>query len=467
MPKNSKNSTQTDSKDKIIESKSEGSVNIQYEAFRKMITHTLRFANESKEEDQQVLGLCIGEYFKENKNYIVKDVIPICHGDAVELGFSKEIHETIEEIKSQYSESTNSIIGWYHSHLGYGLYFSNSDKVNNLNFQNSENPYGFGIVIEQTLLNEDQSFGVAVFRLKDFNKGSENDYIKVEFNIEPPNSMEFFKWVKELVESTQSKSSQIIYEFNEVQKPSPENLQKIPTLPQEETESEVKEELSLLYGVDEGMEKLKDSFLKLYEIQLTSWMSDVSNGVLIGSEYIRSSINNIKTTLTSGLDDAQRIFDKSFSDISNLFMKNIRGSVDIRLENQIELKENIKAINEEQLNNLFARLEKEIRDVTNNFEEKITNSKKELEKIALNNNSIQQSLIQTNDILNTVYEETDKLSDNIIQHIENSSKSFESKLLNELENFSRNITPNKEIYTEIEDLIERLQRVISDLRQVK
>jgi polyhydroxyalkanoate synthesis regulator phasin len=273
--------------------------------------------------------------------------------------------------------------------------------------------------------------------------------------------------VKQLVESTQSKSSEIIYEFNEVQKPPPESLQKIPTLPQEEMESEAEEELSLLYGVDEGMEKLKDSFLKLYELQLISWMSDVSNGVLTGSEYIRSSINNIKTTLTSGLEDAQRIFDKSFSDISNLFMKNIRVSVDLRLENQIELKNDIKAINEEHLNSLFIRLEKEIRDVTNDFEEKITNIKKELEKIALNNNSIQESLIQTNDILNTVYEETDKLSDTVIQHIENSSKPFESKLMNELEDFFGNMTPNKEIYAEIEELIERLQRVISDLRQIK
>jgi proteasome lid subunit RPN8/RPN11 len=187
MPKNSKSSTQTDSKDEEIKTTSEGRVSIQYEAFRKMITHTLRFANESKEEDQQVLGLCIGEYFKENKSYIVKDVIPINHGEVVELGFSEDFHEIIEEIKSQYSESTNSIIGWYHSHLGYGLYFSNSDKVNNLNFQNSENPYGFGIVIEQTLLKEDQNFGVEVYRLKDFNKGSENDYIKVEFSIEPTN----------------------------------------------------------------------------------------------------------------------------------------------------------------------------------------------------------------------------------------------------------------------------------------
>ncbi len=469
MQKDSKNTEVTDTEEKQIETASEGGISIQYNAFRKMISHTLQFASDSKEEDQQVIGLCIGEYLEERKSYIVKDAIPISHGDAVELGFSEEINETIEEVKSQYLESIDSVIGWYHSHLGYGLYFSNSDKVNNLNFQNSENPYGFGIVIEQTLLNENENFGVEVYRLKDFNKGSENDYIKVEFNIEPPNSMDFFKWVKELVESTQNKSPKIIYEFNEVQKPSPENLQEIPAPSQEkeEVESEEKEELSLLYGFDEGMGKLKDSFLKLYEKQLTSWMSDITDGVLTGSEYIRSSINNIKTTLTSGLEDAQRIFDKSFSDIANLFIKNMRVSVDTRLKNQIELKENIKTINEEQLNNLFTRLEKEIREVTNTFEEKITNVKKELEKIAQNNTSIQQSVIQTNDILNTVFEETDKLSETIIKDIENSNKSLESKLLNELEDFSGKISPNKEIYTEIEELIERLQRVISDLRQIK
>jgi hypothetical protein len=33
--------------------------------------------------------------------------------------------------------------------------------------------------------------------------------------------------------------------------------------------------------------------------------------------------------------------------------------------------------------------------------------------------------------------------------------------------FSNKISPNKEIYNETEELIERLQRVISDLRQIK
>jgi uncharacterized protein YoxC len=196
-------------------------------------------------------------------------------------------------------------------------------------------------------------------------------------------------------------------------------------------------------------------------------MKDISDDVLNGSEYIRSSINNIKTTLSSGLEDAQRIFDRIFSDISSLFLKNVRASVDIRLNNQIELKDNIDSTINEQLNNLFERLEKEIRDVINIFEENITNIKKEFESLAKTNNSILKSLDQNNEMLSTVYEETDKLSENLIQEIENSSKGFESNLINELEAFSSKMSPNKEIYDEIEELIERLQGVISDLRQIK
>ena len=469
MPKNSKKGSETENKEKEIEFTTEGSVNIEYDAFQKMISHTLRFANDSREESIQVLGICIGEYLAETKRYIIGDVIPITHGDFIELGFSEEIHEVIDEIKSHYPDTNKSVIGWYHSHLGYGLYFSNSDKVNNLFFQHSENPYGFGVVIEQTLLNDDHNYGIEVFRLKDYLKGAESDYIKVEFDISPPNSMKLFKWVQELVESTQSKDSKIIYEFDEIKKPSPELLQEIPAPKEEEEEVEFeeKEDFSLLYGVNDGIGKFKDSFLKTYEEQLTSWMNDVSDDILIGTEYIRSSINNIKTTLSSGLEDAQRVFDRIFSEISSLFMKNTRSSVDTLLEKQIELKKNIQVITEEQLKNLFELLEKEIRDVTNIFEENITSIKKELDKITQSSNTIKESLIQNNEMLKTVYEETDKLSENIIQYSQRSSKAFELKLMDELETFSNKISPNKEIYGEIEELIERLQKVISDLRQVK
>jgi len=467
MSKNTKQTAETNKNEKEVEFTTERSIHIQYESFRKMLTHTLRFANDSKEENQQVFGVCIGEYLEDKKSFNVKDAIPIAHGDDIEIGWSQEMHDKIEAVKSKYNDSSDSIIGWYHSHLGYGLYFSNSDKVNNLYFQDPNNPYGFGIVIEQTLLNENQNYGIEVYRLKDYAKGSESDYLKVEFSIDPPETMHFFKWVQELVESTQNKNSKIIYEFGEFKKPPPEILQEIPSPKEDKEEIEEKEEYTLLYGVKDGVGKFSDSFLRTYEHQLTSWMKDISDDVLNGSEYIRSSINNIKTTLSSGLEDAQRIFDRIFSDISSLFLKNVRASVDIRLNNQIELKDNIDSTINEQLNNLFERLEKEIRDVINIFEENITNIKKEFESLAKTNNSILKSLDQNNEMLSTVYEETDKLSENLIQEIENSSKGFESNLINELEAFSSKMSPNKEIYGEIEELIERLQGVISDLRQIK
>lgn len=467
MPKNSKELKELEKEEKEIEFTDEGGITIQYESFRKMLSHTLRFANDSKEENQQVFGICIGEYINDEKKYIIKDAIPIAHGDDIELGWSQEMHNVIDIVKSKYIDSIHSIVGWYHSHLGYGLYFSNSDKVNNLIFQHSDNPYGFGIVIEQTLLNENHNFGVEIYRLKDFAKGAESEYLKVKFQIEPPNTMEFFNWVKELVESTQNKESKIIYEYEELKKPPPETLQEIPLSKKDEDIVERKEDLSILYGVRDGIDKFPDSFLKIYEQQLSSWMNTISDDLLIGSEYIRSSVNNIKVKLSSGLEDAQRIFDKIFSDISELFMKNVRESVDTRLDNQIELKKSIKAVTEEQLTFLFEHLEKEIRDVINVFEENITSIKKDFENVTLNNKSILAAMKQNNEILNTIYKETDKLSENIIKYIENSSKSLESNIMNELVEFSNKISPNKEIYNETEELIERLQRVISDLRQIK
>lgn len=467
MPKNTKESNEMEEQEKKIEFTDEGSVSIQYESFRKMLSHTLRFANDSKEEKQQVFGICIGEYLKDKKKFIVKDAIPLAHGDDIEIGWSQEMHDIIDKVHSKYTDSDQNIIGWYHSHLGYGLYFSNSDKVNNLTFQHMDNPYGFGIVIEQTLLNENHNFGVEVYRLNNVAKGAESDYVKVSFDIHPPNSMNFFKWIKELVESTQNKESKIIYEFEELKKPPAETLQEIPGSEKDEEKEGKKEELSLLYGVKDGIDRLPDSFLKIYEQQLSSWMDTISDDMLIGSEYIRSSINNIKTTLSSGLEDAQRIFDKIFTEISELFMKNVRTSVDTRLDGQIELKNNIEAVTEEQLKYLFERLEKEIRDVINVFEENITNIKKEFEKVTQNNKSILDAMEKNTEMLNAVYEEADKLSESISKHIDNSSKSLESNLINTLVEFSEKISPNKEIFNETEELIERLQRVISDLRQIK
>jgi proteasome lid subunit RPN8/RPN11 len=450
-----------------IEFSNLGKVLIKYDAFRKIIAHVLRFANESKESSEQVLGVCVGAFFNDKKSFIISDAIPIMHGDAVELGFSQDIHDSINEVKENYSESNSNIIGWYHSHLGYGLYFSNSDKVNNLNFQNAENLYGFGIVIEQTLMNEGENYGFEVYRLKDHTKGADSNYIRVEFEIEPPNSMDFFRWVKELVESSQNKNTEIVYEFGEFKKPSPNELLKIPSTNQEKHELKVKEEFTLLYGIKDGMEKFSNSFINVYEQQLNSWMKDISEDVLIGNEYIRSSINNIKTTLASGLEDAQRIFNRIYSEISSLFVKNIKTIIDTRLENQIELKNDIERNTEEQLDHLFQVLEKEVRKITNTLEENMITIKNELEKIAKNNVNIEESLITNTELLNKIYTETDKLSNNVMQHIEKSSKDFETKLFNELQDFSSKMTPNKEIYHEIEELIERLQKVISDLRQIK
>ena len=65
-------------------------VEISPSAFKKIIFHGLRYANQNIDENQEVLGICIGT---ESENVIsLIDTIPVIHGDQIEIGLSQELH---------------------------------------------------------------------------------------------------------------------------------------------------------------------------------------------------------------------------------------------------------------------------------------------------------------------------------------------------------------------------------------
>ena len=77
-----------------------------------------------------------------------------------------------------------------------------------------------------------------VFKFKDHTNPEE--IIEIIPNILIPDSLEYFKWVQELVENFQRKEPIIIKEYLEAQKPLPEELQEIPKIPESIDESEEK-----------------------------------------------------------------------------------------------------------------------------------------------------------------------------------------------------------------------------------
>ncbi|MFX0059306.1 MAG: hypothetical protein ACFE85_08355 [Candidatus Hodarchaeota archaeon] len=449
----------------------EGKVIIKSLAFKKMITHILRFGAESIEDPDEVLGACIGIINGEDKSLILQDIIPVTHGDVVELGFSKEIHDVFEKFNQNFSDKVIKVIGWYHSHLGYGLDLSNSDRKNQLYLQNEQNPLGFSIVFDTKLLGKENIFGFAIYRFRDYSKGSESEILKVNYEIEKPNSLDYFKWIQDLIESSQKKPLIIIKEQNELIKPAPEELQEIPLSEQElveEGHSDFNSQLSPIFsGFQEGISKLNELFFDVYKEQLSTWMWDVTQGSLKGSEIIRSTINQMKDTIIGGLDNVQVYFDRSFNEISEVFMKDVSEYIDTRIENNKKLKQELNSILTQISVDLKNNLEDNINQILNQLEKYEFSIGKKVSKISDNNNEIEPLLQETSSLISTSFNEANKLSEEVIREIGLSGSRFENKLKTEIDELNLNSNPIKEKYEEVKNLIERLQKLISEFRQLK
>jgi len=458
-------------KDEQIEIEKDWKVYIRNDAFRKMLSHIVRFANKSLEDNQEVMGICIGEVNSEDKTLNLMNIIPVCHGDIVELGFSKGIHEKIMQIEEKIIATNLKMIGWYHSRLKGGLFFSHADRSNQIYFQNEKHPYGFGIVFDNNLLISGNKFGFEIFRFKTFSKGIDSEYVKVPFELEVPKTLEFFKWVKALVEELQRKNPIVINEFDEIRKPMPGELQEIPKIAEVAIgngDDEFNTQIQPIFtGFREGTSQFVEAFIDAYKTQLSNWMIDVKNGSLKGIEQIRSVVNQMKSSFEQGLENIQNYFDKSFSEISNVFIKDISEYIDRRVETQKVFTTKVSDLFEEISDEAQSIIENNLKEFTDKLKEKISYEEVKLYNINQINTKIKPLLNKSSDLLVKTYNNTNALSDDLINEIKRLSSKFSLNLNEEIENLNLDSDPIKEKYKEIEELIERLQKVISDFRQLK
>jgi len=454
-----------------LEITEEGKIYIKNIAFKKMISHVLKYGNEVLEESYEVLGACIGAFNTDKNTINLMDVVPVTHGDIVELGFSKEIHDTFKEIDNKNIDQNLSVLGYYLSHTGYGVSLSSSDKKNLLYFQDEKNPFGFGIIFDYSLMGKENNFGLQIYRLKNYSKGTDSEIFKVSYEIEKPNTLDYFRWIKNLIEDSQKKTPVIVEEYSESKKPLPEELQEIPLTEKEILESgqlDFNSQITPIYsGLQNGTAKFSELIIDTYRNQLNNWMWDVTQGTLKGTEYIRSSITQMKNTIASGLEDVQNYFERSFNEISDVFIKDISEYIDKRISNQKEVKEDIQVTLKNISDNSKKILEENFNRIINKLEENEISIDKKLIDITKTYDKMEPLLNQFSEKLTTAYNETNTLSESLIKDIELLATRFETKLKMEITDLNMNSDPIKEKYEEMEILIERLQKVISNFRQLK
>ena len=189
---------------------------LSFNAYRKIIGYGLRYANEemSSNDWREVYGILIGSV-EENKKVLIKDAIPMVVGDRAGVKYENkqyvdmaQIDESVYE-RSVQDKKNDFIIGWWHTHPGFGFFYSPVDCMTQLGYQ-IPNPFALGIIFDHTkFLSDDFYLGVAGLRLINPEQGmfSTYDLIKLEYELE---HQEMTKKVKKTVKDLNKRIEKVL-----------------------------------------------------------------------------------------------------------------------------------------------------------------------------------------------------------------------------------------------------------------
>ena len=428
----------------------EGKIIIRKEAFRNMITHVLRFGNTFLDESVEVMGICIGKTVN-GKDIELINAIPITHGKKISLGFSSKDFNMFSDIEKRFANQNMNIVGWYSSHPGWGLFFSDSAiKTHHDFFQN-----GVYVNFDHTLMGKEGNLGFEIYRLNDYSDEKNNEYHKVEYDLEFPSTLDYFKWVQKLVEDTQKKAPILIKEINELAESAPDDLQEIPM-----SKEPILALGPIISGFQEGTSKFAELFMDQFEHQLGTWTKDIRDGALTGSELLKNSTSNMKSKISDGMSNVENWFKRNLDEIAENFKENISMYLDIRIDTQRDLIPQLSSSKDDISNDLNNLVETNFKNIMN----KIENNLKDLsEKISNSSNlalNMEELIKKTSENITEVSNETEHFSNKIENIISTDISSLEQNITSEVEKLNNELNNLKETYKEMNLATEKLKKII-------
>jgi proteasome lid subunit RPN8/RPN11 len=209
------------SQEPVLDDKSESEGNnkpviINAEAYKKIILYASRYANQSLPPDdwKEIYGILTG--YSDDDFVYVKNAYPLTFGHETDVQLDERHYVFISEIEDKlYGEGKGHfMVGWFHSHPGLSLFFSDIDITNQLWFQQN-NPDFCGLVFDHTLLGKKREekienniltkydTGFEIYRLTDVTIEQdsveyENNYHKIDYIVEGLNKFFFANVLAEL-----------------------------------------------------------------------------------------------------------------------------------------------------------------------------------------------------------------------------------------------------------------------------
>ncbi|MHA1472433.1 MAG: hypothetical protein ACTSQW_04965, partial [Promethearchaeota archaeon] len=182
---------------------------INAEAYKKIILYASRYANHNipSKDWKEIYGILTG--YVDDDFVFVKNSYPLTFGHDTDVQLDERHYVFISEIEDKlYAEGNGHfMVGWFHSHPGLSLFFSDIDISNQLWFQQN-NPDFCGLVFDHTILGKKREEKIAeniltkydtgfeIYRLTDVTVEAdsvefENNYHKIDYIVEGLNKFFF------------------------------------------------------------------------------------------------------------------------------------------------------------------------------------------------------------------------------------------------------------------------------------
>lgn len=440
-------------------------VKIKPTAYYKMLVHVLRFGSRVRDQSdyKEVMGILIGhlEGDGEIKNVIIDDAVPISHGGAIEVRFKPQDYAKFSTIDEQLANKNQFSVGWYHSHPNLGIFFSGTDVVNQLGWQTQWNPSGIGIVFDHTYLENENDPGFRTFRLDDPSKGQSSGYHEVNTIVEPPDSIEFYNKIINLINSIHTKEPPILERNEEL------DLLGAVKFPNEDQLIPKGSELNsdvLISSIKEGIFTLIENLTQPIITSFNDWSNMLMQETGTLNVTMKDNLIEIKDKINSEMGKIQDYVKNSISSRLN----KLDDGIYVKLESLInKYREVEKAINEFK-DQIEKSTEQEINEILQDKLAKYKDFAGSLKEILENTETLNNKIL---DIIDLQSEELNSLNKIINKTQENSLTQLSKYQEQEKEIFLNNIKPinnqMKEIKREIADFRGQLDNSIGLFKESK
>ncbi len=175
----------------------------------------------------------------------------------------------------------------------------------------------------------------------------------------------------------------------------------------------------------------------------------------------------MNSAINRGFEKVEKWIDLKFKQRLDEYKEKVEGYVRKRLDGQEELKSNTHEISELLKSEISESLEKSISEISNSIKNNLNESINKLYELSKLDTTTRERIESSTNQISNLTNQIENLSIDMLKGISAINHPFEINIITNLDNLISEVENFNEDFVELEKLIDRLQKIIPDFRNIK